>query len=308
MDSLKDVFALDPGQLHNSWNEVDKIIQALPSRLEQIQAWEQVCEALQKGSDESHSLKGHPYFRLGVLHLLEDGDEDKGLKYLELAYKEDQKYAEIKGNERRPEERAAYRLLAIVKDFFAYLRSKKSTDWESALLLPNNRKVVIPLLFTVYDLSIAHSLDVPGFTVVDFQRLVKDDVLRRFACENYFCAENLLVMFTLQGQHIDKNNDRYPLGRATVGLIGGVLEAIWLERLPGVQKGTLGHLLKLAHERGVLRPDSKLAALSSLLCFMRNHLHPGLDAKRSNYFIDMNVAKGCKVALDMAISELLRSP
>jgi hypothetical protein len=44
------------------------------------------------------------------------------------------------------------------------------------------------------------------------------DPLRRFAGENYFCTENLLVMFALQGQHLDKVNDQYPLARAIMGL------------------------------------------------------------------------------------------
>jgi hypothetical protein len=306
VNTLEDVLALEPEQLHSNWNEVDRIIRTLPSQLEQIRAWEQICKTLDMSADESNSLKGHPFFRLGILHLLEDCNEQKGLEYLELAYKEDQKYAEETG--KTAEERAAYRLLAIVKDFFAYLRSKKPQDWESALLLAKNRKVLIPLLFTVYDLSITHVLDMSGFTTVDFLKLIKDDKLRRFAGENYFCTENLLVMFTRTNQHIDKHNDQYPLGRAIVGLIGGVLEAMWLDRLPGVRVKTLGGVLREAHQKGVLQPDTKIAALSSLLCFMRNHVHPDRDAQRLNYFIDMNVAKGCKVALDMAIADLLATP
>jgi hypothetical protein len=213
-----------------------------------------------------------------------------------------------RGCDRSVAERLLNNNVAIVKDFFAYLRLKKHTDWESALLLPNNRKVLIPILLAVYDLSVVHALDMPCFTVLDFQRLIKNDVFRRFAGENYFCVQNLLETVTLQNQHIDRYNDQYPLGRASVGLIGGVLEAIWLDRIRGLRKVTLGQLLREAHTRGALQPNSKLAALSSLLCFMRNHMHPGLDAQRLNYFIDMNVAKGCKVALDIAISDLLRAP
>ncbi len=308
MNTLKDVLALDPKQMHALWNEIDRVMHALPSRPAQIQAWEQVCQKLVTASDEIDSLKGHPYFRLGALHLVEDGDEQKGLEFFELAYGEDQRYGEISKNGIRPEGRAAYRVLAIVKDFFAYLRSKKPKDWEAALLLAKNRRVLIPILFTVYDLSTTHALDMPGFKVIDFQRLIANDSLRVFAGENYFCAQNLLEMVTLEGQHIDNISDGYALGRATVGLIGGVLEAIWLDRLPSVQEGTMGRLLAEAHKKGVLQPDTNLAALSSLLCFMRNHIHPGRNAKRLNYFIDMNVAKGCKFALDMTISDLLKVP
>lgn len=266
-------------------------MQSLPSRQEQIQAWEQICKALDASSDPVHSIKGHPYFRLGVLHLLENDDERNGL--------------EMRRDGVRPEDKAAYRLLAIVKDFFDYLRSKKPTDWESALLLPGNRKILIPILFTVYDLSLVHPLDMRTHTNLDFLSLITNDKLRIFAGENYHCVVNLLETSVLQGQHLDTVNGRYSLGRAMVGMVGGVLEAIWLDRLPGLSKGTLGSLLREAHTRGILQPGTRLAALSSLLCFMRNHLHPGLDSQRLRYFIDMNVAKGCKVALDVVISELL---
>jgi len=298
--TVQDVLALDASQLQASWKEIDGIVAALPTRQEQIRVWEQICAIL----DKAGFLKGHPYFRLGVLHLIEDNDEQVGISHFEQAYKDDQKYAERGGP--RAEDRAAYRVLAILKDFFQYLRSKKKQDWETELLQNQNRKVLIPLLFTVYDLSTIHPLDRPGFTVVDFHKLIKDDALRRFAGQNYFCVENLLVMFTLNGQHINKADDQYPLGRAAIGLIGGVLEAIWLDRLPSLRGDTLGRLLTEAHKRGVLKASTKLAALSSLLLFMRNHVHPDRDAQRQDYFIDMNVATGCKIALDMTISDLLQ--
>ncbi|MGH9428554.1 MAG: hypothetical protein ACRD2L_19880, partial [Terriglobia bacterium] len=244
MNTVEDVLALDPELLHDLWGEVDRVVQDLPSWPEQIHAWEQIRQKL----DERHSPQGHPFFRLGVLHLLEDSSEEEGLNYLELAYKEDQKHAEEGGIP--AEEKAAYRLLAIAKDFFTYLRSKKEQDWESALLLEENRKVLVSILLTVYNLSRTHALDMPGFTTLDFLKLIKNDALRRFAGENYFCAERLLQQFTLEGQHIDKNNDQYPLGRATVGLFGGVLEAIWLDRVPSGRVGTLGRLLAKAHKQG----------------------------------------------------------
>jgi hypothetical protein len=148
-----------------------------------------------------------------------------------------------------------------------------------------------------------------GFTTTDFLKLIKSDALRRFAVENYFCTENLLVMFSLEGQHIDKINDQYPLARAIVGLVGGVLEAIWLDRMPPAAMGkTLGLILADAHKQGILQLDTRIAALSSLLSFMRNHVHPGRDIQRQHYFINMKVAKGCKAALDWTISELLKLP
>jgi hypothetical protein len=75
--------------------------------------------------------------------------------------------------------------------------------------------------------------------------------------------------------------------------------------LPSRRRRTLGELLNEAHEKGILQPNSNIAAMSSLMLFMRNHVHPGVDIQRLHYFIDMNVAKGCKVALDMTIGELL---
>jgi len=305
MNSVDELLRLDATQLRRkeNWSEMDRIVCALPSNAEKIHAWQKICAIL----DTDQYTKGLPLFRLGILHILEDADEQQGLKLLEQAYKEDQREVNAVGIP--AEKRGAYLLLAVVKDFFDYLRTKKPQDWESGLLTSQNRKTLIPVLFTVYDLISMHPLDMKGFTTADFLKLIKSDPLRRFAGENYFCTENLLVMFTLQGQHIDKVNDQYPLARAIMGLIGGVLEAIWLDRMsPSAMGKTLGAILTEAHKQGVLKLDTRIAALSSLLCFMRNHVHPGRDIKRQHYFINMEVAKGCKAALDWAISELLKLP
>jgi hypothetical protein len=282
---------------------MDRIVCALPSNAEKIRTWEQVCDVL----DKNQSIKGLPLFRLGILHLLEDADEQDGLKFLEQANQEDKR--EVNEGAILAERRGAYLLLAVVKDFFDYLRKKKPDDWEIGLLTGQNRKTLIPVLFTVYDLISIHALDMKRFTTTDFLKLIKSDALRRFAGENYFCTQNLLEMFTLQGQHIDKVNDQYALARAIVGLVGGVLESIWLDRMsPSAMGKTLGGILREAHKQGVLRLDTRIAALSSLLLFMRNHVHPGRDIQRQNYFINMDVAKGCKAALDWTISELLKTP
>src|SRR5260370_4650254 len=305
MNSVDELLRLDATQhrREENWSEMDRIVCALSSNTEKIHAWQKICAIL----DTNQSIKGVPLFRLGILHILEDADEHQGLKLLEQAFKEDQREANAVGIP--AEKRGAYLLLAVVKDFFDYLRTKKPKDWESGLLTSQNRKRLIPVLFAVYDLMSIHPLDMKGFTTTDFLKLIKSDPLRRFAGENYFCTENLLVMFTLQGQHIDKANDQYPLARAIMGLIGGVLEAIWLDRMPPSATGkTLGAILTEAHKQGVLKLDTRIAALSSLLCFMRNHVHPGRDIKRQHYFINMEVAKGCKAALDWAISELLKLP
>ena len=43
------------------------------------------------------------------------------------------------------------------------------------------------------------------------------------------------------------------------------------------------------------RLGTKLAALSSIMLYLRNHVHPDRDAAGTAYLIDINVAKGCKV-------------
>jgi len=102
MKTVEEVLAQDADQLQASWNEVDRIVRMLPTRQQQIHIWEQICVIL----DKAGSLKGHPFFRLGALQLMEDSDEQTRLKYLELAYIEDQKYADTTGTQ--AEGRAAY--------------------------------------------------------------------------------------------------------------------------------------------------------------------------------------------------------
>jgi len=88
--------------------------------------------------------------------------------------------------------------------------------------------------------------------------------------------------------------------------LGGVLEAILADKLPTVRGKPLGSLITEAKDAGIIKIGTKLAALSSVMLYLRNHVHPDRDAVRTAYFIDINVAKGCKVALDWVIADLLQ--
>jgi hypothetical protein len=149
------------------------------------------------------------------------------------------------------------------------------------------------------------ALDLPGFTYAAFFALINDQNLRAFAMENYYCAESLIQMFFLEGQAINKPRDEYPLSRAVVGLLGGVLEALLVARLPDLKTPTLGMLIRMAHERGVLTSGTRVSALSSLMLHLRNYVHADLGSQRIDYLIDISTAKGCKVALDWALTEML---
>ena len=69
---------------------------------------------------------------------------------------------------------------------------------------------------------------------------------------------------------------------------------------------TLGKLLTEAHKRTILKVGTRLSALSSLMLHLRNYVHADRDSLRTDYFIDINTAKGCKVALDWVIAEMLQ--
>jgi len=69
---------------------------------------------------------------------LEDADEQQGLKLLEQAYEHGPE--EVSEIAFPAEKRGAYLLLAVVKDFFDYLRTKKPHEWRSGLLLIKTEK------------------------------------------------------------------------------------------------------------------------------------------------------------------------
>jgi hypothetical protein len=46
-------------------------------------------------------------------------------------------------------------------------------------------------------------------------------------------------------------------------------------------------------------------ALATILLYFRNHVHLSKEITRTDYFIDLNVAKGLKSAIDLAIGDLL---
>jgi hypothetical protein len=75
MNSVEELLRLDAAQLRKdeNWREMDRIVCALPSNAEKVLVWEQICSIL----DKDRSIKGLPLFRLGILHILEDADEQQ---------------------------------------------------------------------------------------------------------------------------------------------------------------------------------------------------------------------------------------
>jgi hypothetical protein len=266
MNSVSEVLNLQTQEFDAHWPEIDSIF----SRLElqaQIEAWEKVVSKL----GPTTLSKGHPYFRLGVLHLLADPNEAGAIDFLQQAYEEDKRFEDQIGKPAR--RKAAYRVLALVKGFFQHLRGLSGENhWQLEQLNAPHRPVLVQTLLTLYDGTIPHVLDMKGYTYQEFIKLIEDEDLRRFAIENYFCAENLLVLFHVEGQHLDRSRDEYPLSRAIVGLFGGVLEAILASRLP-VRGKPLGVVINAGHEAGLIRVGTRLAALCSLILYLRNHVH-----------------------------------
>ena len=297
MNTLDDILKLDPNEIDARWPDIDKIVFALPTSQEQIAAWNALADVL-----KPHTIsRGMPFFRLGHLHLLHDAEAKRALDYLRLAYEEDARYAPETG--RTAHRMGAYRLLGLSQGFIEYLEAKK--NWEAPQLAPAYRQLLMKTLLAVYDRSLLHILDVEGHTYQSFFALIQDKELTRFAIENYFFAERLIQMFYISGAHISRFTDEYPLSRSVVALYGGVLEAILADRLPDTKGDTLGVLLAKAIESGTIKVGDKLSCLSSLMLYLRNHIHADRDAERTPYFIDINVAKGCKAAVDWVMADLL---
>jgi len=241
-----------------------------------------------------------PYFRLGILKLLSEESENEGVEWLERAYTEDQRFGNESG--RVAQRMGAYRLLSLTKEYFQYLRLRKG--WEAELLSPAHIHTLMKTLLIVYDRSLVEPLLVPSHDYRSFFSLMTKRELCAFAIENYYCAERLIQSFFTEGQVISRNQDEYALARSIITLLGGVLEAILIQRLPELKSPPLGQLLNAAHGKGILRVGPHISALSSLMLHLRNYLHP--DLQRKDYLIDINTARGCKAALDWAIAELLQ--
>lgn len=298
MTAIKEILQLNPLEFDAHWKQIDQIVASLKTPGEQIAAWEAIADHLRP-----HPVsKGMPFFRLGHMHLVNDADATRAIDYLEQAYKEDIKYGPDSGQ--TPQRMGAYRLLALTKGFLEYLNGKK--NWEAEQLRPPHRQILIRTLLAVYDASLVHILDSTGHTYQSFFAVIQDKSLVRFAIENYFFAERLIELFFVSGAHISRHTDEYPLSRSIVGLYGGVLETILADRLPAARGKPLGSLIVDAKDANLIKVGTKLAALSSMMLYLRNHIHPDRDAGRTAYFIDINVAKGCKVALDWVISDLLQ--
>ncbi len=301
---LKDIEAADPNELGSRWLDIDRSVADLPED-EQVSEWIEILRFV----ENLPTSKGHPYFRLGVLHLLRDTNETKALAFLERAYNEDQVYAPRA--DRLAHRMGAYRLLALVKGYFEYLAAKAvagKPNWESEQFQGSHRRNQIETLLVIYDRSLIHPLDLEGHTYQSFFRLMGDKDLCRFAIENYYCGEELIRFVIAEAPASFRNQHDYPLARAIVGLLAGVIEAILADRLPSLHQPTLGQLMREAYAIAIIQKGSRLAALCSLMLYLRNHVHPDRDVQRNSYFVDMNVARGCKAALDWVLTEMLQTP
>ena len=299
LSSVEQIFALAPEQFGSLWHEIDTLIATMPQD-RQFEAWQRIAAHF---GDSPHS-KGMPFFRMGILKLFVEPDENAGIQLLEAAYVEDEKFGLDSGQ--LPHRMGAYRLLSLTKEYFRYLRDLDQRDWQQKLLLPEYRSALMGTLLRVYDLSLAGILEMRSYNYQAFFSLITDRGLCAFGIENYYCAESVLQTFFLQGQAIVKTRDEYPLARAIVAMLAGVLEAFLIDRLPQTRGVPLGRLLREAHEKGVLRVGTRLSLLSSLMLHLRNYVHADRGSVQKDYFIDINTAKGCKAALDWVIAEMLQ--
>lgn len=289
---------MPPKELDNHWRAIDELVVALPTNQIQEQAWQRIVLMRESGG----LSRGHPFFRLGVHHLQNDEDESRALQFLEQAYQEDEKFHS--NSQLPPHRKGAYRLLSITKGFLDYLQNE-GNPWEKQQLNPPQRETLITTLLIVYDKSLIPILDSPTLTYLTFQALIKNPQFVRFAIENYNCGIHLIEAFVHNDTHINTHSDEYPLARAVVGLFAGVIEAVLLDRIPHSGAKPLGTLITIGYEKGLIEPGTKLGTLCSMMNYLRKHVHPDRDAKREDYFIDINVARGTKAALELALIEIL---
>src|SRR5450759_185970 len=297
--TVDEVLALpnDDFDRNANWFELDHVIGSLNNSHAQMDEWNRLL----KHTESIGSPTGHPHWRLGILHLLLDATEDAGIAHLEAAYESDKRYAP-----ERAHKMAAYRVLSLIKDFLAELRSRG--DWQSRQLEPQYRRVLMDMLLAIYDQTARRQiLDMPIHTYAPFFRLITDDRLRAFAGENYMCAQSLLEWVETQNGHSFIQTNQYAFARSIVGLYGGVLEALLTDRLSAKGRNTLGTLINDAYNKGLLALGTNLCALCTIILYFRNHVHAGRTAMRKTYFVDLYVAKDLKIATDTVISELLRA-
>jgi hypothetical protein len=146
----------------------------------------------------------------------------------------------------------------------------------------------------------------PIYTHSAFSALIANDGLKMFAAENYTCAQLLLEWVETDGGHNFIRTNEYAFARVMVGLYGGVLEALLADKLAPTGNKTLGVLVGAAYNSGHIQLGTKRCALYAIIAYFRNHVHADRTACRTEYFVDLNVAKGMKVATDIVISELLK--
>lgn len=303
--SLSNLLETDTALMNRQfWEQADREVFVLPTVNGQKKAWQSLAKRIDA---DGHTVsKGHPYFRLGHLHLEDDPSEQTGLDYLRKAFEEDKVFGPRTGQ--LPKAMGAYLLLSFVEDFLAYLNDVTTQHWmRDQLNNAPNRKNLFNVLLTIYNESLRPRHESQVYTHRHFSDLFKDAKLLRFAVENYQCANSLVSVYFAQTPWLTAD-EQYALARATIGLYGATLEAVladWFPPKPSEKPPTLGKLVDKARtaDPQVIKDGTALAALSIFLLYFRNLVHPDREIK-AKYDIGMQNAKGVGIALGWALGEL----
>lgn len=276
----------------------DTIAKSLPTLRDQILFWKGLIPVVSSGEP-----KGHIYFRLGTLHLLE-GKSSLAIRSFREAYEQDRQFHPANTP---AEAMSAYRILCFLVDFLKWIRSpRRRKHWREWATHREFREKLVKGLFGAYDGSIQLSFMQPSHNLVSFRRAIKRNSLRTFCWENYRLALELILFFDLESNPL--SGHAYATARSVAGLLGGALEAILQDQLRRRKirvEMPLGPLIDKCYEVGVIKEASTLDVFCVVLLYFRNLIHANATGRRK-FIFNMNNAKTLKMVFDFALLSLLQ--
>ncbi|MDA1000751.1 MAG: hypothetical protein O2807_09610 [bacterium] len=268
------------------------------------QFWRALCRRIRERerATNTRTHKGLIYFKIGGMSLLAGKSILTGIKWLRLAYKEDEiLYDEL--HQSVPQDQSARRLLVILKAFRRFLNGIRNQQGKQVQQLINLHRTRVARLFVevfdknIYEKNSGTPTDLRGLSRVPFDRLLGRNPYRVVVQQNYDAARWLCGK---ESEMSPVNLEKYGLAQAVVVLCGSTIEGL-LYGNPSVRlqvrkeikrdkpNYTLSWLVLAYLQKKSLQPE--LVAGLVFLWFARDLIHPKLGRKHYDLHIDMNFAE-----------------
>jgi hypothetical protein len=293
---------------YDSWGkyagEIDRGFKSKWSIREKF--WRDLYAVIAKIEDERGitTHKGLIFFKIAGMSLLIGRHPKTAIRWLNRAYREDQRLWHRK-HAPNPEGESGYKALIILKAFDRFCSGIMNRSVGAAVmaLMKQNRKAVGKLFVSVFDRTLVQVPALPRLSTAAFDKLLSRNDYRVLVEQNYRAAEWIC------GKKNDlqrTNLEQYGAAQAVISLCGSSLEGVLLRNpraLKGVSARTFRSVTGVKKKRRFpsldsltssylknCRPSPDVASALVFIWFARNLIHPEVARRLKALVVNMDFA------------------